>query len=145
MPRARPTVPRTRSTSCSARRSMLRGGGNNIAQTGLATLAGSRWVGAGELWLDPLGDEAQEYDCTMTIGDGSVRYTWSHEGTPHEGVFTLSGGRASWSDSWHQPNAVECSELPEVPGLLALHHAYPASGARIGIGARPCPRGRVAS
>src|SRR5439155_25407248 len=56
-----------------------------------------------------------------TISDGSVRYTWSHEGTPHEGVFTLRGGRASWSDSWHQPTAVECSELPEVPGLLALH------------------------
>jgi len=35
-----------------------------LAQTGLATLAGSRWVGAGELWLDPLGDEAREYDCT---------------------------------------------------------------------------------
>ena len=99
-----------------------------MAQSGLATLAGSRWVGAGELCLDPLGDEAREYDCTMTISDGSVRYTWSHEGTPHEGVFTLRGGRASWSDSWHQPNAVECSELPEVPGLLALHHAYPASG-----------------
>ena len=38
--------------------------GTTLAQTGLATLAGSRWVGAGELWLDPLGDEAREYDCT---------------------------------------------------------------------------------
>jgi len=99
-----------------------------MAQTGLATLTGSRWVGAGELWLDPLGDDAHKYDCTMAISDGSVRYTWSHEGTPHEGVFTLRGGRASWFDSWHQPNAVECSVLPEVPGLLALHHAYPAPG-----------------
>jgi hypothetical protein len=98
-----------------------------MAQTGLATLVGTRWVGAGELWLDPLGNEAHRYDCTMTISDGSVRYTWSHEGKPHEGVFTLRKAGASWSDSWHQPNAVECSELSDALGLLVLQYAYPVS------------------
>jgi hypothetical protein len=60
-----------------------------MARADLAKLVGTQWVGTGELWLDPLGNEAHRYECAMSIGTESVRYTWSHEGKAHEGTINL--------------------------------------------------------
>lgn len=50
----------------------------------LAQLVGTDWTGSGELWLDPLGDKADRYECTLRIEPGAVRYTWQpvHAPTP---------------------------------------------------------------
>lgn len=73
------------------------------------------WRGPSRLFLGP---EA-EFACESTLvaeptGMGKflqVRYTWSHEGAPHEGVLlgvVASSGNASagWADSWHQSGSV---------------------------------------
>ena len=57
--------------------------------TTLNDLAGTRWQGRGELWLDPLGDQAAVCDCTLAVQDGAVTYHWSHESTPHTGTLAL--------------------------------------------------------
>ena len=44
-------------------------------------LKGSRWTGKTELWLDPFGNDAALSDCTITVGEGAVSYTWSHDET----------------------------------------------------------------
>src|SRR5580698_8231857 len=54
----------------------------------LSKLAGSRWAGTGELWLDKLGNEAHKYECSLTVDAaavGSFSYTWSHEGKAQKG------------------------------------------------------------
>jgi hypothetical protein len=100
-----------------------------MSRRDLAELVGTEWVGEGALWLDPLGDEARRYRCTMHIDEEAVRYTWEHEGKTREGVFTLQGQGARWSDTWHQPRAVDCRDRSGAWGLLALRSTYPGGGA----------------
>lgn len=107
----------------------------------LAKLAGTDWTGAGELWLDPLGNKAHTYDCTMHIESDAVRYTWQHEGKTNKGEI-LFGKKTTWIDSWHQPKTIECRKVPGAWGLFALHYEYPASatenwGWRMGLYQRP--------
>lgn len=97
-----------------------------MARADLAKLAGTNWNGTGELWLDPLGNDAHRYECTMNVEPTTIRYTWSYEGKAHEGVYTLGDAGVTWTDSWHQQNVVECTELPNVWGLLALHFTWGA-------------------
>jgi hypothetical protein len=108
----------------------------------LEELANTRWRGTGELWLDPLGDEAHRYDCTLAVGTDAIEYTWSHEGQPHQGRIELRDGSARWSDGWHQPQQVDCRAVPGAWGLLALHYSYSAPGSpdwgwRITLSQRP--------
>ncbi|CAN5765170.1 hypothetical protein BH24CHL6_BH24CHL6_16730 [soil metagenome] len=46
----------------------------------LSNLGGTEWVGTGELWLDPLGNEAQLYECTLSVGAScfpmSANFAW---------------------------------------------------------------------
>src|SRR4051794_10029499 len=61
----------------------------------LSKLAGTRWVGTGELWLDKLGNQAHESECTLTVDAaavGSFTYTWSHEGKAQTGSVVLRDG-----------------------------------------------------
>ena len=97
-----------------------------MARADLSKLAGTTWNGTGELWLDPLGNEAHRYECTMTIDDSTVRYTWSYEGKEHQGVYTLRDSGITWTDSWHQSKLAECTELPTAWGLFAHHYKYSA-------------------
>jgi hypothetical protein len=109
----------------------------------LARFAGTEWTGSGELWLDPLGDQAHRYDCTLSIKAGSLSYTWSHEGKAHRGDLALrDDGTATWSDTWHQPKPAGCRPIPDAWGILALHYTYPGSATeewdwRIGLYQRP--------
>lgn len=41
----------------------------------LAKLVGTQWLGTGELWLDPEGNRANQYDCRLDIDADGIRYT----------------------------------------------------------------------
>ncbi len=90
-------------------------------------LAGS-WAGKGELWLDPLGNEVHECECAAVIDGNTMRYTWSYDGEPQEGVFTVRDGGATWVDSWHQKTGAECETVPDAWGIVAVQHGYSAPG-----------------
>jgi hypothetical protein len=92
----------------------------------LAKLVGTKWTGTGELWLDPLGNEAEKSECTLAVDPEVIRYTWSYQGKPQEGRIALRAGGATWSDSWQQAKPVECADVPGAWGLLATHYAYAA-------------------
>src|SRR2546426_64686 len=82
----------------------------------LSKLAGSRWAGTGELWLDKLGNEAHKCQCSLTVDAaavGSFSYTWSHEGKAQTGSVVLRDGGAVWSDTFHQPKPVKCAVLTD--------------------------------
>jgi hypothetical protein len=97
-----------------------------MSRADLSKLAGTEWSGTGELWLDPLGNDAHRYECSMTIDASTVRYTWSYEGKPQEGVYSLRDNDITWTDSWHQTKLVECALLPDAGGLFAFHYSYGA-------------------
>ena len=90
----------------------------------LLELDGTRWTGTAELWLDPLGDEVQRSDCTISVGGGVVRYTWSYEGNRHKGSITLGEDGAEFVDSWHQPEPMSCNRLPDAWGLFQVQGEY---------------------
>jgi hypothetical protein len=91
-------------------------------------LAGTQWTGSAELWLDPLGDVAQRSDCTMTVTDSGVTYTWSYEGSPQFGSIVLRDGAVEFTDSWHQPEPMTCQRLADTRGLFAVLGAYGPDG-----------------
>ncbi len=108
----------------------------------LSQLIGTTWEGKGELWLDPLGDEAIRYGCTARVDAGAVTYTWHHDGKKHEGRLSFAGERPTFVDSWHQQKHVECRTLADAWGLLALDYTYgagegPPWGWRIVLSRRP--------
>ena len=90
----------------------------------LNDLVGSRWEGKSELWEDPLGDVAQTSDCTISIDDGVLRYTWSYKGKAHEGKLMLTTGGGQFSDSWHQQEPVACEVVPGSGSLTTVRYTY---------------------
>ncbi|MGH7544065.1 MAG: hypothetical protein ACREK7_09000 [Gemmatimonadota bacterium] len=105
----------------------------------LSALDGTRWNGTAELWVDPLGNDAEPSDCTMSVNSHGVRYTWSQEGQAHEGSITLHDHGADFTDTWHQPEPMKCSRLPDAMGLFQVQGRYgPESdwGWRIGLSLR---------
>ena len=105
----------------------------------LADLAGTRWMGEAELWLDPLGHEVLRSDCTIAVATDGIRYTWSHEGKPQEGSVTLRGHGADFTDTFHQPEPMRCRDVPGAWGLFQVVGTYgPESdwGWRIGLSRR---------
>jgi hypothetical protein len=111
----------------------------------LSKLAGTQWVGKGELWLDKLGNEAHESGCTLTMDAavvGSFSYTWSYEGKPQLGSVVLSDGGVVWTDTWHQPTPKKCSVLADSWALLAAYYTFSAGsgpdwGWRLALAQRP--------
>jgi hypothetical protein len=97
---------------------------NPHAHKALAALDGSRWSGTGELWLDPLGDQASTSPCTFALDGPVLRYTWSHEGAAHRGSITLEEGGALFTDTFHQPDPTRGALLPRAPGIFQLRYAY---------------------
>lgn len=93
--------------------------------TTLQDLVGSRWQGESELWLDPMGNEAQVSPCTMAIDDGIVRYTWAYEGTPHEGSYQLREHGADFTDTWHSRAVMPCAAV-DGWGLMNVAGTYAA-------------------
>ena len=109
-------------------------------------LKGSRWTGKTELWLDPFGNDAALSDCTITVGEGAVSYTWSHDGDEHEGALALRDGGADFTDTFHSPQRMSCATVDGAAGLVAVAGTYPAGeGPRTGDGASPCRPDRPVS
>ena len=100
----------------------------------LYELNGTRWAGTAELWLDPLGDDVVRGECTVSVDDDVVRYTWSHEGKSHEGKshegkshegsITLREDDAEFMDSWHQPQPMTCRRVADAWGLFQVLGEY---------------------
>ena len=103
-------------------------------------LHGTEWTGSNELWLDPLGNEVQLSDCTLCVEAKVVRYTWSHQGKLHQGSIRLQTDGAEFTDSWHQPEPMQCRVLAGAGGLFQVQGAYGPEadwGWRIGLSLRP--------
>jgi hypothetical protein len=111
----------------------------------LSKLAGTRWSGTGELWLDKLGNEAHKSECSLTVDPaavGSFSYTWSHEGKPQTGSVVLHDKEVVWTDTFHQPTPKKCSLLSDSWALLAAHCTFsmgggPDWGWRLALAQRP--------
>jgi len=106
----------------------------------LADLRDTHWSGSAELWLDPLGDEAQRSECTIAVDAGVVRYTWQHGGNAHTGSIELREPGAEFTDTWHQPERMKCRLVPGAVGLFQVQGAYgPGAdwGWRIALVLRP--------
>lgn len=102
----------------------------------------TEWVGRGELWLDPNGNEVTVYDCKLKIAGKSFRYFWSYEGKIVEGNYSLTESGGTWVDSWHQPEQANCVAVPNASGLFTLQHSYkvpssPSWGWRSKLSERP--------
>jgi hypothetical protein len=92
--------------------------------TDLSELNGTRWAGSCELWLDPLGDQASESECTIAIDGQTLSYTWKHEGKRHAGSITVGADGAEFTDSWHQPEAMKCQHVAGAKGLFQVRGEY---------------------
>lgn len=111
----------------------------------LTKLAGSNWAGNGELWLDPEGNNADQYDCELQVVSDAINYAWCYEGETKKGGFTFNESGATWVDSWHQPEPARCLDVPDTWGLftrssmLMMFHL-----ARAGAGRVSYPNGPMA-
>ncbi len=85
---------------------------------------GTKWSGRGELWLDPEGNYAENYDCALSIDSDGMHYSWSYADQRNKGKFTFNESGAVWVDSWHQPKPVECFNVPEAWGLFSVRYSY---------------------
>lgn len=90
----------------------------------LEKLAGTQWLGSGELWLDPEGNRANQYDCKLDIDADGIRYTWSYENENKKGSFRFNESGAIWADSWHQQKPVQCFNVPQAWGIFTVIHEY---------------------
>ena len=85
---------------------------------------GTEWVGASELWMDPLGDNVTRSDCTASLAGNALKYNWIHDGASHEGRVELRGSGAEFVDSWHQPDPMECQSITHASGLFQVQGSY---------------------
>ncbi|MCB1754450.1 MAG: hypothetical protein KDJ38_02945 [Gammaproteobacteria bacterium] len=90
----------------------------------LSKLAGTKWSGFGELWLDPEGNSADRYDCELNIEADAIYYSWVYENEIKNGSFTFNDSGAIWKDSWHQQESVQCFNVPGTWGIFSVTHAY---------------------
>jgi hypothetical protein len=94
----------------------------------LQKVAGIKWLGTGELWLDAGQDDAHRCECTLQVEANAIAYGWFHEGKGQSGRFSLSGAEVGWSDTWHQSDPVKCARILGAAGLLACQYSYSMSG-----------------
>ncbi len=104
----------------------------------LSGLAGE-WAGVKQLWLDPEQPAAvcEASAAVSTAAQGqflTVRYTWSTEGHPQDGLLLLGSETpealpgAVWLDSWHMANQfMICTGESASEHSVAVRGAYAAS------------------
>lgn len=107
------------------------------AAHGDASLTGTK-----ELWLDPKGNDAVTSDATLQIQPDGLVYTWSYKGNEKTGELRWIEHAVSWSDSWHQPDAVRLEPVRDHGALLAGEYSYAAGSGpdwhwRIKLARRP--------
>lgn len=90
----------------------------------LNKLAGTKWLGSGELWIDPKGNDAVLYDCKLNIEANAIYYSWFYENETKQGSFTFNDNGAVWVDSWHQPKSVQCVNATESWSIFNISHTY---------------------
>lgn len=101
----------------------------------LSEIKGTKWAGTAELWLDPLGDQAVRSECAISVETDMVSYTWSYQDKSRQGSIALREGKADFTDSWHNPEVMTCSNVPNAWGLFQVQGAYgPKSNWRWRIG-----------
>jgi len=108
----------------------------------LHELANTHWTGRAELWLDPQGNEVAVSDCTLHVEPTAIRYTWSHDGTPHHGTLALRAGGADFTDTFHSPTPMACVAAPAPWALVDVLGTWSAGdgppwGWRILVAHRP--------
>jgi len=120
----------------------------------LLTPSAGAWTGSNRLWMMP-GSDAEESAATATVsfsGQGKfaeLRYTWSTEGDPEDGLIVLRGGvQAVWGDSWHTPDGFYLWNGEILDCVVVVRGSYPAPtgpdwGWRIEIDARQTDRLRL--
>ena len=92
-------------------------------------LQGSHWQGEAELWRDPNGNDVDVSECILAIESRVLTYTWAYEGATKTGSFIFNDDDATWTDSWHQPEPVNCKYLNDAWGLFTVEYSYsPPSG-----------------
>ncbi|MDB9529369.1 hypothetical protein PN498_25485 [Oscillatoria sp. CS-180] len=96
-----------------------------MVQSWIDEFQGSEWNGRAELWIDPAGNEADMSESTLSIGSEILSYTWAYEGETKTGAFTFHDSGATWTDSWHQPEPVQCRYLTNAWGLFTVEYVYP--------------------
>ena len=89
-----------------------------------AKLVDTNWTGTGELWLDPEGNNADQYGCELDVETDAIYYTWCYENETKKGSFTFDDSGATWLDTWHQPKLVECLYVPDTWGLFTVKNTY---------------------
>ena len=87
-----------------------------LNMTQLDALAGTRWTGTNELWLDPLGNTALTSDATMSIEKDKITYTWEYQSKPQSGTITF-GDTVHWHDTFHMPDGTDCAPVAGAWGL----------------------------
>jgi hypothetical protein len=107
------------------------------SMTRFDSLAGTRWSGTNELWLDPLGNTALTSDATLSIEEKTITYTWEYEGKPQTGALTF-GDTIRWHDTFHMPQGTVCTPIAGAWGLWQVFLEWsmgggPSWGWRIGL------------
>lgn len=103
-----------------------------------SNLAGE-WAGNNLLrlsWQTPSDFNSTGQMSVQSVGNEkflTFRYTWSHEGAPHEGFMLLAHAAstgvttAGWVDSWHQSGSVlNCTGSIQENGTIQVQGSYPA-------------------
>lgn len=103
-----------------------------------ANLVGE-WAGNNLLrlsWQTPSDFNSDGKMSVQSVGNGkflTLKYTWSHEGTPHEGFLLLAHAASTgvttggWVDSWHQSGSVfSCEGSLQEDGTIQVSGHYPA-------------------
>lgn len=100
----------------------------------LTPFAGA-WTGSNRLWMMP-GEDPEESAATANLcfsGQGKfaeLRYTWSTEGDPEDGLIMLrelrGGVQLFWGDSWHTPDGFYLWNGEIKEDVITVRGSYPA-------------------
>ena len=108
----------------------------------LRDLAGSRWTGRYELWLDETQNTAETGDCSIAVGAEAIEYRWQRADKEHVGTLALRAGGADFTDTFHSQSAMACTQVADSWALVDVLGTYsyggsPPWGWRITVSRRP--------
>ena len=100
------------------------------------------WAGKSELWIDPMGNDAEVSDATLNVRAEAIVYTWLYRGAEQTGELRWGDETLHWKDSWHQPEGVALTAVAGHGSLVAAEYSYAAGAGpdwhwRIKLAERP--------